>query len=354
MGKLPDKPEGVLSDRKRAILRQVINHYVREVHPVSSKVVAQNISVSSATVRNELMALEEQGYLRQLHTSGGRVPTDRAYRFLVEELIDQLASTITQRARISEVYHELGREVETLIEGTLDILTEMTGYVAWVSLPTPSALVIKSINFVEADDNEVLLVLVTGVGAIQSRRMKFEIPARDLELNRLSEALNNYLRGRSVIEVDYEELKQVFEETAATPDTLVQTMHNFFMDLAGAGDKVIFGNALRLALEPEFSSVDSLSSVMNAIRDRERFIKMLHQQFRDREVQTIIGTENIDTGLHECSLVLSRYTLPETGEGTVGVLGPTRLLYARALPWVKVIGEAVAQALRDAGEDKDH
>jgi len=353
LGTLGSKQDGGLSKRKREILRQVINHYVSEVHPVSSKVVAQQISVSSATVRNELMALEEQGYLRQLHTSGGRVPTDLAYRFLVEELVNHLADTIGQRARVSDVYRQLGHEVEALLEGTLDILTEMTGYVAWVSLPTPSALIIKSLNFVEADDNELLLVLVTGAGAIQSRRMDFDMPVRELELGRLSEALNNYVRGRSVIDIDYDELKQVFEQTVAAPDSLVQTLHNFFLGLAGTGDKVMFGNALRLALEPEFSSVDSLSNVMNAIKDRDRFIQMLNQQLRHRDVQTIIGTENIDTDLHECSLVLSRYTIPNTGEGTLGVIGPTRLLYARTLPWVKVVGEAVAQALRDTGEDED-
>src|ERR1051325_4857055 len=111
-------PGGSLSARKRVILRSVLDQYIREVHPVSSQAVAAGLELSSATVRNELAALEEQGYLRQPHTSGGRVPTDRAYRFLVEELVQRLSDTIAQRSRVSEVYRQLGTETEALLEAT--------------------------------------------------------------------------------------------------------------------------------------------------------------------------------------------------------------------------------------------
>jgi heat-inducible transcriptional repressor len=346
--------ESSLSPRKREILRKVIDHYVREVHPVSSQRLAEEVHVSSATVRNELAALEEQGFLLQPHTSGGRIPTDLAYRFLVEELISQLADTISHRARVSEVYSQLRTEVEALLEGTLDLLTEMTGYVAWVSLPLPSALDIKSVNFVEVDDHEVLIVLVTGAGVIQSRRLTFEIAAKDLGLPRLTEELNNYLRGRSVIEVDYRELKRIIEHTVALPESMLATLQEFFSGLASGSERVMFGNALRLALEPEFTSVDRLSNIMNVLQDRERFVRALHRQLNERAVQTIIGSENSDPDLKDCSLVLARYSLPERGEGTVGVIGPTRLFYARTLPWVKAIGEVVAQALKDSAGKVEH
>lgn len=341
-----------MSPRKREILRKVINHYVRQVHPVSSNTVADEVHVSPATVRHELVALEEQGYLRQPHTSGGRIPTDQAYRFLVEELVHSLADTIGRRARVSQVYRELGREIEGLLEGTLDLLTEMTGYVAWVSLPVSSALDIKSINFVEVDTHELLVVLVTGAGAMQSRRLTFDLPIRELDLGQLTERLNNYLRDRSVIEVDYDELRRLIEDTVAVPEKVLDAIQEFFLSLAGSGERVLFGNALKLALEPEFSSVDRLSNVINVLQDRDRFVRTVHQQLSEREVQTIIGSENLDPDLHECSLVLSRYSLPNSGEGTVGVLGPTRLFYARTLPWVKAIGEVVAQTLREIAEDK--
>jgi len=349
---MPQQFEGSLSPRKREILRKVIDHYVREIRPVSSQSLAEEVHVSSATVRNELAALEEQGYLLQPHTSGGRVPTDLAYRFLVEELIGQLADTLSHRARVSEVYSQLSTEVEALLEGTLDLLTEMTGYVAWISMPVSSALDIKSVNFLEVDDYEVLVVLVTGAGAMQSRRLMFEIPARELGLPRLTENLNSYLRGRSVIEVDYQELRKIMVQNVAVPESLLATLQEFFSGLASGSERVLFGNALRLALEPEFTSVDRLSNVMNVLRDRERFVRALHKQLNERAVQTIIGSENADPDLRECSLVLSRYSLPDHGEGTVGVIGPKRLFYARTLPWVKAIGEVVAQALLDSSGDK--
>jgi heat-inducible transcriptional repressor len=337
-----------LSARKRDILRRVLDHYIREVHPVSSQAVASGLDLSSATVRNELAALEEQGYLLQPHTSGGRVPTDRAYRFLVEELVQHLSDTIAQRSRVSEVYRQLGTEAEALLEGTLDILTEATGYVAWVSVPAPSALHIKSINFVEVDKNELLIVLVTGAGALQSRLMTVDTPVKDLNPGQLTEALNNYLRGLSVLEVDYAELRRIFSATLKAPEHLLGTIEEFFASLTGRGEKVMFSNALQLVLQPEFARADRLAGVNRALEDKDAFAATLREQFTPDRIQTIIGSENTNPLLQECSLVLSRYAVPgTTQEGTVGVIGPTRLLYARTLPWVKAIGEAVAQALTD-------
>jgi heat-inducible transcriptional repressor len=337
-----------LSARKRIILRRVLDQYIREVHPVSSQAVAAGLDLSSATVRNELAALEEQGFLRQPHTSGGRVPTDRAYRFLVEELVDRLSDTIAQRSRVSEVYRQLGTETEALLEGTLDILTEATGYVAWVSLPAPAALEIKSINFVEVDTRELLVVLITGGGVMQSRLIQVGAPVKDLNVGALAELLNNYLRGRSVLNVDYAELRRIFGQSLAAPEHLVDTLAEFFAGLAGKGERVLFSNALQLVLQPEFARSDRLAGVTQALENKERFTDSLRRQFTGSRMQTIIGSENSNPLLQECSLVLSRYHVPGGhAEGTVGVLGPTRLFYARALPWVKAIGEAVAQALDD-------
>ena len=343
----PGRGEG-LSARKRDILRRVIDSYVREIKPVSSQQVAGMLNVSSATIRNEMAALEELGYLRQPHTSGGRIPTDKAYRFLVEDLLEHLAGTVDQRSRVAGVYEQLGSQTEALLEGTLDLLTEMTGYVAWVSLPTPTTLDIRAINFVEVDTHDLLIVLVTGGGVMQSRMLRVDVPAKDLSLGRLAEALNTYLRGRSVLEVDYDELRRIYREMLQVPEAILGTLQEFFTSLADSRERVMFGNALQLALQPEFMRVEQLNNIIAAIQDKERFIRSLRQQFSERRVQTIIGTENEDPNLHECSLVLSRYAVPEHGEGTIGVLGPTRLLYDRTLPWVKVIGEAVAGALETA------
>jgi heat-inducible transcriptional repressor len=341
---------GRLSARKRDILRRVIDHYIREVHPVSSQTLAGELDFSSATVRNELAALEEQGYLRQPHTSGGRVPTDQAYRFLVEELVNTLTDTITQRSRVSQVYRQLESETEALLEGTLDLLTEMTGYVAWVSVPESNSLTIKSINFVEVDEHELLLVLVTGAGVMQSRLVTIEAAVKDINAGLLAERLNSYLRGRSVIEVDYAELQQIFVGSLDASQHLIGAIKDFFASLSVGGERVMFSNTLQLVLQPEFSRADRLAGVMQAMENKEEFVASLRRQFDGSRVQTIIGTENEHPLLTECSLVLSRYSMPgSAGEGSVGVLGPTRLFYARTLPWVQAVGEAVAQALSELG-----
>ena len=341
-----------LSTRKKDVLRRLIRRYVQEVHPISSTAVAEEMMVSSATVRNELAALKEQGYVWQPHTSGGSIPTDRAYRFLVEELLERLSDSISGRARVAQVYDSLGSEAETMFEGTLDLLTETTGYVAWVSLPVEEVMQIKSINFVEADTKQLLIVLVTGSGIMQSRLINTELPVKELGVGRLSEALNSYLRGRSFVDIDYEELRKIFYETVGLPATLVDTLRDFFSSMASGGERVVFSNALQLVLQPEFSRVDNLATVLSVLQDKERFLKMLRKQLTGRRMQTIIGSENVDAGLHECSLVLSRFELPGSGEGTVGVLGPTRQLYERTLPWVKIIGETVATTLLESGTDR--
>jgi heat-inducible transcriptional repressor len=323
----------------------VIRQYVRDVHPVSSQSLADDMRVSPATVRNELAALEEQGYLHQPHTSGGRIPTDLAYRTFVEELIEHLSDTMTQRARVAGVYAQLSRETEALLESTVGLLTEATGYVAWVSMPIPAALDVRSLSFVELDAGKVLLVLVTGAGEMHSRVAPTGMAAKELELGRLTDALNHYLRGRSMLSIDYDEIRGIFQEVVRVPGSLLMAVEEFFMSLAGANERVVFGNALQLVLQPEFSRVENLAGVMNALQDRERFITTLRRQLGDRQVETIIGSENLDPALQQCSLVFSRYAVPGGADGTLGVLGPTRLLYERTLKWVKVVGEAVAETL---------
>ncbi|MCB1216593.1 heat-inducible transcription repressor HrcA [bacterium] len=338
-----------LTDRRRQILREVISSYVRNVHPVSSSLISRSVQASSATIRNELAALEEMGFLMQPHTSGGRIPTDLAYRFLVEELLSDLSATLDDRGRVADVYSQLSTETETLLEGTLDLLTEMTGYVAWVSLPRPNNLEIRSLNFVEAGDQEILAVLVTANGVMQSRRINVPLATSSLNLARLSETLTNYLRHRSIIEVDYAEMHRIFLETVNLPEGLFQAVSQFIDSMSFSGERVIFSNALRLVVQPEFASSENLNSVVSVLQDRERFIRNLRSRLNSRSVQTIIGRENSDPDLHQVSLVLSRYEVPQAGEGTLGVIGPTRLFYERTLPWIKLIGESIAHALEDSG-----
>lgn len=345
-------PEPVLSARKRQILHSVIQHYVVDVRPVSSQALAEQVAVSSATVRNELAMLEELGYLRQPHTSGGRIPTDLAYRFFVEELAQRLTDTLSQRARVEQVYSQLGSETEALLEGTLDLLTAMTGQVAWISLPEGNGLAIKSVAFVEMDVRTLLLMLVTGNGTLHSRVVQLRTPVADLGLGLLSEQLNAYLRGRSLLEVDYNELRALFSQAEKLPETVIGALEDFFSGLALGGERVLFGNALRLVLQPEFGSPESLHGVLDALHDKEQFVAVLRSQLDEAALQTIIGSENSDSNLHDCSLVVSRFTLPGVkADGTLGVLGPTRQHYERSLSWVKVIGEAVARALGEIGRE---
>jgi heat-inducible transcriptional repressor len=340
-----------LTERRRLILREVIGQYVRSVHPVSSQLISEHVKASSATIRNELAALEELGFLIQPHTSGGRIPTDQAYRYLVEELLQDLSETIADRSRVADVYSQLSSETETLFEGTLDLLTEMTGYVAWVSLPRPSTLEIRSLNFVELGDYELLAVLITASGVMQSRKISVPIRVPDLNLARLSEALTNYLRHRSIIEVDYEEMQRIFLQSVDLPSGLYEAVSSFIESMSFSGERVLFSNALKLVVQPEFSRSENLNSVISVLQDRDRFIRNLRGRLTSRSVQTIIGSENPDTDLHQCSLVLSRYQVPQSGEGTLGVIGPTRLQYHRTLPWIKVIGESIASALADSRDD---
>lgn len=336
-----------LTQRKRDILRRVIDHFVREIHPVSSRLVAEEVNLSSATVRNELAALEELGYLKQPHTSGGRVPTDLAYRFLVEELVQKLGATMEQRARVAGVYRQLSNETESLLEGTLDLLTQMTGFVAWVSVPGAPALSIRSVSFVEVEQEDLLIVLVADNGTMQSKLVHTGVPVAELSLGLLAERLNNYLRGRSLAEVDYAELRSVFLDFVDFPQELSRAIQDFFASMAAGKDRLLFNNALQLVLQPEFADTQSLTPVVAAVDDRERFIKMLRTQLNDRQLQTIIGTENLDPALHEVSLIFSKFTTADEDQGTLGVLGPTRQLYSRTLPWVRLIGEAVAQVYRE-------
>ena len=201
------------------------------------------------------------------------------------------------------------------------------------------------------DAQTVLVVLVTGGGTLHSRVVNLDTPVKDLSVGVLSERLNNYLRGRSILKVEYEQLRRILEGAIDVPESLIATMQDFFSGLASGGERVTFSNALRLVLQPEFARSDALSGVMASLQDKDEFARNLRSQLDEQQLQAIIGTENLEPKLHDVSLVVSRYQLPGGTGGTVGVLGPTRQHYERSLSWVKVIGEAVARALSELGED---
>jgi transcriptional regulator of heat shock response len=173
------------------------------------------------------------------------------------------------------------------------------------------------------------------------------VPVHELSLGQLTERLNNFLRGKGLTDVNYEELRSVFLEFVNFPQDLATTIQDFFASMASGKDRLQFSSALQLVLQPEFADTHALSPVVAAVDNRDRFISMLRTQLNDRQVQTIIGSENLDPALHEVSLVFSKFGAGSDQQGTLGVLGPTRQLYSRTLPWVRLVGEAVAQVYRE-------
>ncbi len=339
-----------LDDRKIRVLRAIVTEYVATGEPIGSKRVVEvaQLDVSAATVRNEMAALEELGYIDQPHTSAGRVPTDRGYRYFVDELaLDPGRPSGPQAELVGELLSG-ARDVEDLLFRTSSVLSQLTRLVSLVIAPAIDAARLKLIELVSLTQQTALLLLVADTGRVEKRIVELREPVSDSDIERVRTVLNEHARGhrisevheviRGLVDVAPSELRAllvgVVEATAAglTEDTI----HHIYV-----------GGQASLAGEPTLER-DQLSRVLELLEERVTLAKLLSEVGEDDEPIVRIGEENPVEGLQTTSLVSQRYRLVTSG--SLGILGPTRMDYASVLATVRAVAAQLQETLTDLSE----
>jgi heat-inducible transcriptional repressor len=331
----------MLEDRKAAILKAVVEEYIQTAQPVGSGHIANahGIGVSPATVRNELVQLEKQGYLHQPHTSAGRVPTDKGYRFFV----DSLELPTLGHAQADEVrafFDASHGELERLLQETTQLLSGLTDCAAVVVGPGPQAALVRSIQIVRVAQRSVVVVAVLSNGAVEKAVLDVPEDVTEDQVAAATTLLSSQRLGRTLDEhlpgVD-------------TSDPVVRALADaargaLMATPADDADNVFVGGRSRVV--SAFDAIEKVREVLSVL-ERQLVVVSLIRDVLARGQNVSIGTETGVEPLNECSLVVAPYEVDGHVVGTIGVLGPTRLNYPQALSAVAVVSQRLGDRLSE-------
>jgi heat-inducible transcriptional repressor len=341
--------ERALNDRRAAILEAVVTEYIGTAEPVGSSHVANapGVQVSSATVRSEMVALEREGYLVQPHTSAGRIPTDKGYRFFVDQLTGPGVLGPIQRKQVTQFFNQVHGEMETVLEQASGLLSELTSYAAVVVGPSHETASIRSVQLVGLSPLHALLVVVLSDGAVEKRTMDLQAETSEDVLASAGTRLASHLVGRTLTQP-----WTVPSSGSAEVDHLVTSARAAFDSLEGGmdADQVFVGGPARLA--ESFDAVETVRSVL-AILEQQLVVVSLLRDVLDRGLSVAIGTEHGFEPLSSCAVVVAPMSIDGQDLGAVGLLGPTRMDYARAMAAAHVVGERLGQRI-SGGNDGRH
>ncbi|QIB26332.1 heat-inducible transcriptional repressor HrcA [Caloranaerobacter azorensis] len=329
----------MLNDRKLKILQAVIHSYITSAEPVGSRTIAKkyNLGVSSATIRNEMSDLEELGYLLQPHTSAGRVPSDKAYRLYVDNLMQIRKITEEERRKIKLSLLKEIREIEQVIQNAAKILSELTNYTSLAIAPQIKRSKLKRIQLIPIDEHKVLVVMVTDTGIVKNTVFRIENGVREEQLEKITNYLNGRLKGCSIEDIskniDTEFVKDMYD----LRDTIKDILPLINQSIDGMYEVDLFADGVTNIFNfPEYNDIARAKSFISFIENKESVVDMLLKSgFHDIEI--IIGRENCYEEVSNCSLITATYSLNGKTIGKIGVIGPTRMDYSKVVSVVKSI-----------------
>jgi heat-inducible transcriptional repressor len=341
MARRKDRPAGPLDARSAAILRAVIEEYIKTASPVGSQTLVdrRRPGVSSATVRHVMADLERAGYLHHPHTSAGRVPTDAGYRLYVESIADSVSLAPVEQLMIRHQFGQVEFASEHWFRLAAATLAGATHAAGLATPAKPRASRIKRIDLLATGERMVTVVLVLAEGPIKQGLIGLAAPIEEEALREVARRLNARLVGQSAGDVEAlaARLPRESQEErleAAAAERIAKLMGDY--DAAGVED--LFSEGLLNVMEqPEFERSEKIRRVFTALQDREYLGRLVRQVSGSDGVAIFIGTENEPVEMHEVSLVIASYGRPGRSIGVVGVLGPTRMAYPHAISTVRYV-----------------
>jgi heat-inducible transcriptional repressor len=328
-----------MDERKAAILRAVIEEYVETGQPVGSTTAAKAaaLGVSSATVRNEMAVLEREGYVTHPHTSAGRVPTDKGYRFFVDHLAREKELHPTARQELSQFFATAHLALEDILHETSLLLSRITEHAAVVIGPQLDSARVRSVQLVRLHAKQVLAVVVLSNGQVERQFIELGEDVHDSHLARASAVLDHQLRDASL-----SELPAAVPTGDPLADTLVQAASQALVNRPQrpVQEAVFIGGASRIAAD-----LDARQTVARLLEllEHQFVVVSLVRDLIDQGITVRIGAENQLEDLRDCSVVLARYDIEGTGAGTVGILGPTRMDYPQAMAAVAAVSRRLGR-----------
>lgn len=342
-----------LSERSRLILQAIIEDYTVTGEPVGSRTLSRRagINLSPASVRNVMADLEELGYIYSPHTSAGRVPTDKGYRYYVASLlrVRQLSREVREHLRRECQFRDL--DTEGLLREAGRILSATSNYTGLVMVPRFTSTVFRRIEFVRLAETRVLVVFITQAGIVQHKLIEVNEPLTQGELDEVTNYLNQEFSGLSIQEIKGRIANQMAQERALFDSlqrrALLLSSYVLQYDLGG---QVFVEGASNILEQPEFADLSTMKRLLRTFDQKTLLVELLDKAQQVEGVQILIGSADIHSEIEGCSLVTSCYTSNRGTTGILGVLGPTRMPYAMVIPLVDFAASLISDILDNESE----
>ena len=340
-----------LTERQQRILQAVVKTHITTAEAVGSRTVAKRMGfkLSPATVRNVMADLEEMGYVRQPHTSAGRVPTDSGYRVYVDTLMEIYEVDPEEQQRIEELYRPKVKEIEELMELSSGLLSILTHYIAVVQTPKIELETIKHVELVPLFPEKMLIVLVTSIGDVRKRVAVLPQGMTEADVKQLTVFLNEKLYDLSFVAA--RSLLDWFNDPANPLDEkLAQFAVKIMGEILGEAEPrgVYLDGMGKIFEQPEFRNVEQLRPVLRVLDEKRQLNDLLEWCLSGNEITGVcirIGSENPLDDVRNCSIVVSPYRVCGRPTGAIGVIGPTRMEYSRASSLVAFVADKLGQVL---------
>lgn len=347
-----------LSDRKKKILRAIIDHYIQTAEPVGSKTISSmpGLDVSPATIRNEMADLEALGLLEQPHTSAGRIPSPRGYRIYVNELMDEYRLSVQETMRLNEALHLQMRELDQVINQAGRVISQITSYPAFSLADRARKVTIQRFDLLMVACDSFIIVVLTDSNVVRNRLVRLPSDLSEAQLQLLNTLLNTTFTGLTLDEIT-PELMRVASHAAGEAYGLISLVVSFAIEvLEGLEQRTVHTAGIASLLShPEYQSLERAAPLMNYLGEDRDAMLFPHPQSDPMEI--LIGPENMVDALKDTSVVVASYDIGNGMRGIIGVVGPTRMDYARITARLSYFASGLSrffgkEELPSAGKDK--
>ncbi|MDC3413333.1 heat-inducible transcriptional repressor HrcA [Aquibacillus sp. 3ASR75-11] len=337
----------MLSERQLFVLQVIIDEFIQTAQPIGSRAISkkEEISYSSATIRNEMADLEDMGFIEKTHSSSGRVPSEKGYRFYVDHLVSPFRLSTEDLVTIQDTFEREMLEFERVVQKSATVLSDLTNYTSIILGPEVFETKLKQLQIIPLTPQTAVAILVTNTGHVEHRSFSVPVELDASDLEKMVNILNDRLHGVPLVELH----DKLLTEITYLIRTYTKDFEASFQYLRAAlfdeqPVKLYFGGKTNILMQPEFKDVNKIRTLYSMIEEEEEMARLIRTNSDGLKVT--IGQENKSVAMQDCSLITATYSLGDKQMGTIALLGPTRMEYSRVITLLNVLSGQLSKTFQ--------
>lgn len=346
-------PPSELSERKKLILKAIVEAYIELGEPVGSKYVmnTQGLNYSSATIRNEMAELEDMGYLEQPHTSAGRIPSELGYRFYVDSLIEGYDLTAKEIGELKSSLAQKQSELDHILNTAMQLASSMTNYTALAVKPRQKGFTVRKFNLMSVDEHDLVLVMVTSVGEVKTKNLRSEKSIPQEACVAMTELLNEKLVGLRGSDITLDVIMDMESRMGRFDFMVSPIVKAVYEAVNNGGGELRFDGVNRLLEYPDVYNSDSLQDMLTMFEDKDDLIEAISDEStehaQDGNVRVYIGSENVVKNMNNSTLIFKPITKGGKTVGAIGIIGPIRMDYPKVIAMIDQLTKGIDEIMNE-------